>query len=253
MNLQEMIDYRGFFSMSPFSDRRLIVHPAHPTNYYGPTSGRGLCKPIAMVFHEPQEPADNYESTPVYFSSPNRDASTRFYTDNDGDLYQLVPIQYGAIANGLDRRPMPRFNDGGPEFGAFSLNLQTDNNEVEGYTHNIAQTFTQAQWDACVDWCVLGLIMYELPRNVGRFLSHKQLSVDRSDGEWIVTKSGIPQEAVKRVLALEKDVKNLQILAVEQAVKMNGFDNRIKGLEMNVWSQAVRINDLEKHTAHPPK
>jgi hypothetical protein len=219
--IASMLDERGFFRETPFSNRRVVVHPAHPSNYY---AQRGPCVPIAIVWHEPQEPADDYESTPAYFASPNRGASTRWYTDNDGDLYQLVPINKGAIANGLDGKPLPRFNDGGPEFGPYSLNLQTDNNEVEGYTSTIAQTMTAAQWQACVDWAVLTHVMYGIPANVGRHLAHADLSVQRSDGVWIVRQSGIPQEAVKRVLKLEEQLKEIMGLAVRTQTRVDALE-----------------------------
>ena len=233
MNLDAMIK-GGWWGESPFADRRMLVVPAHISNYYS----QRICKPIAGVFHEPQEPSDTYESTPVYFQTPNIQASTRYYNDNDGDVYQMVPIDRPAIANGLDGMPMPKFNDGGPEFGAYSINDQTENAEVEGLTATIAKTMTQAQWAGCVDLGVLWMVMWDWPRSVGRFLSHKRLSTQRSDGEWIITQSGIPQEIVKRVTKMEQDIKDLKQFAWTAASKNNDQDKLL-------WAQQVQINALK--------
>ena len=228
--------------VNPFANRALFQVPAFIGNYYPAR----VCTPIALVLHEPQEQADGRESTPVWFQNPDAHASTRWYSDNDGDLYQCVPFPAAAIANGLDGRPEPRFNDGGPEFNGASLNNLTDNIEVEGYTHSISQTLTEAQYQGLCDWLVMGYLHWNLPRNTGRVLSHFQISKDRSDGEWLRTKSGVVQEAVNRVLQIEKDIRDLKGYAYRDA-------QRINGLETNVWTQALRLNDLEKHTAHPPK
>ena len=248
MNLEAMLK-NGWWANSPFFDRNMLVVPAHPSNYYSGLYGKELrvCQPIAYVWHEPQEPADGYESTPVYFSGPDRDASTTYYGDNDGDTYQCVPLNRAPIANGLKGMPVPRFNDGGPEFGAYSLNQQTHSDEEEGYTHNIHITMTNAQHGACVDRAALFLIMYDLPRNPKRVgLAHGHIATDRSDGIWIAEKSGIPQEATDKVLKMEKDIQELKQLAWDNAQRDNVQDK-------NIWSQALRLNDLEKHTAHPPK
>ena len=220
---------------NPFADRNLVIYPAHVSNYYS----QRVCKPIAFVLHEPQEPADNYESTPVYFSQPDRQASTRFYGDNDGDIFQLVPLEFPAIANGLDGKPMPRFNDGGPEFGAYSINDQTDNIEVEGLTASIAQTFSQAQYAGLKDWLKLMYIMWDVPRTPQRVLSHAQLSTQRTDGEWLRTKSGVVQEAINEVLKIEKDIKDLKTFAWTAASKNNDQDKLL-------WGQQVQINALKE-------
>jgi hypothetical protein len=234
----------GWFGTSPFVDRLVIVAPAFVGNYYPDRE----CKPIALVLHEPQEEADDRESTPVWFQNPAAKASTRWYGDNDGDLYQMVPFPASAIANGLDGKPTPRFNDGGPEFGPYSLNMQTDNIEVEGNTHSISRTFNQWQYAGLCDWLVLGYILWDLPRNPGRVLSHTQLSVQRSDGEW-VRKCGVVEEAVNRVLKLEKDVKELQALAWTNAQKDNTQDGEIRAL----FGLAVQTRDkYQAHETHPP-
>lgn len=221
--------FNGWFVAPPFADRPMVSYPAHRSNYYTDRA----CNPIALVFHEPQEPSDDYESTPVYFASPNRNASTTYYGDSDGDLYQLVPLDRAPIANGwTGDLPIPRFNDGGPEFGGVSLNQQTHSAEIEGYTHNIHQTMTQAQYAGCVDLAVLSMVLYDWPRNPKRVgLAHADVASDRSDGVWIATKSGIPQEATNRVLKMERDIHELKALAAVAALRLNGADKRLDGQE----------------------
>lgn len=249
MFLEQMIK-AGWWGESPFADRLMIPYRAHGDNWY---SGEGQfplreCKPIAFVWHEPQEPSDDYESTPVWFSRyhPNQPGTTTYYNDNDGDVYQCVPLNRAAVANGLNGKLAPRFNDGGPEFGAFSLNQQTHSSEVEGYTATISQTMTQAQHAACVDLAALFLIMYDLPRNPRRVgIGHGELSVDRTDGVWIAQKSGIPQEAVNKVLKMEKDIAELKALAWQGAQKDNAQDHILV-------DHALRLNGYQVHEKHPP-
>lgn len=192
-----------------------IVVPADPRNYYGPGSGRRKCWPLAIIYHTPQEPSDDRESTPVYFSTFHPydpvtglggPASTRYYGDNDGDLYQMVPEEWGAVANGLDGKPKPYWAL------SESLNLQTDNIEIEGYAATLKETMTNAQWRALVDWSVWDFIRYGIPREEGRMMGHYELSSQRSDpGPWFLSsQSGFKAEVLARVNQYEKDVKALR-------------------------------------------
>jgi len=249
VNLDQMIK-GGYWGTSPFSDRLMIITPAHPDNWY---SGGGQfplreCSPIAFVWHEPQEDSDDNEQTPRYFAQyhPLTPGSTTYYSDSDGDQYQCVPLARAPVANGLKGRPMPRFNDGGPEFGAFSLNQQSHSSEVEGRSHTIHLTMTNAQYDGCVDLAALSMIMYDWPRNPKRVgLAHGDLATDRSDGLWIAHKSGIPQEATNRVIKLEKDINDIKALVWGQAVKQNDTGAILV-------NHALRLNGYEVHTEHPP-
>lgn len=244
----------GWWGESPFADRLMLVHPAHATNYYTDRA----CNPIALFWHEPQEPADNYESTPVWFATyhadPKQRGSTTYYGDNDGDRYQCVPVDKAPIANGwTGDRPIPRFNDGGPEFGNFSLNMQSHSSEEEGYTATIAQTFTQAQHASAVDLAALFLIMYDLPRNPLRVgLAHADVASDRSDGIWIARKSGVPQEAVNRVLKLEKDINDIKALIVGHALRLNTLEGEVRALFglANDTRKRVDVIEPKAHT-HP--
>lgn len=234
----------GWWGDSPFSDRLMIAAPAHPTNYY---TGRA-CNPIAWFWHEPQEPSDGYESTPVWFATyhadPKQRGSTTYYGDSDGDCYQCVPVDRAPIANGwTGDKPIPRFNDGGPEFGAYSLNEQSHSKEEEGYTATINRTFTNAQYAGAVDSAALFLIMYDLPRNPLRVgLAHADVASNRSDGIWIARTSGVPQEAVNRVLKLEKDVNDIKALVWGQAAENATRKGEIAAMfsAMFVGPQALR-------------
>lgn len=223
-----------------------IVVPADPRNYYGPDSGRRKCWPLAIVYHTPQEPADNYESTPAYFSTfrpydpatgLGGPASTRYYLDNDGDLYQMVPEDWGAIANGLDGKPKPYWAL--PD----SLNLQTDNIEIEGYAHSLKDTMTNAQWRTLVDWSTWSMIRYSISREEGRMMGHYELSVQRSDpGPWLMG-SGIKQEVLARVNQYERDVKMLQ---AENEVRKGEIQALFKALFVPPLGLRPRVETLEQ-------
>lgn len=186
-----------------------IWFPADERNYYGPESGRGECIVRALIYHTPEEPADDRESTPVYFSTyrgPGTEASTRFYSDNDGDIYQMVPFPWGAVANGLNQKPLPYWA------APYSLNQQTDNIEIEGYAATLKDTMTSAQWASLIDWSVWGFIRWGLPLEEGRMMGHYELSADRSDpGPWLLSPaSGFKQEVLARLTEYEKDIKALK-------------------------------------------
>lgn len=246
MNLDQMMK-GGWWGASPFTDRLMITYPAHKSNYYSGQSGKALrvCTPICLFWHEPQEPSDGYESTPVYFAGEGRDASTTYYGDNDGDRWQLVPLDRAPIANGWTGDiPLPKFNDGGPEFGSVSLNKVSHSSEEEGYSHNIHITFTNAQYQSAVDLATLEMIMYDWPRNPMRVgMAHAFVASNRQDGIWIATKSGIPQEAVNRVLKLEKDIYD---------IKKTVWDNMVQNNQKNdaqdiiLVDHAKRLNKIEK-------
>lgn len=160
-------------------DSPLVTHvvPADPTNIYDPANHGGIPnKPRGLVLHTPQEPSDDYESTPVYFSQPNRSASTHFYSDNDGDLFQLVPEHFGAIANGLRNKPRPAWADPNT-----SLNWQTLSIEIEGYAATIGQTLTARQRATVVAWIVDCAQRHAIPIDRAHVIGHYEVADNRSD------------------------------------------------------------------------
>lgn len=156
-----------------------IVYPADLSNYYLPENHGGVPnRPRALVLHTPEEPWDNYESTPVYFSAPGREASTHYYADSDGDWYQLVPERCAAIANGLRNKPMPAWADPNT-----SLNWQTLSVEIEGEaaTIHLKCLRGEAQWNAIVRWIVNRSRYWVLPIDRAHVVGHYQLADNRSD------------------------------------------------------------------------
>ena len=151
-----------------------IVVPAHETNILRPVN-----EPLVLVLHTPEEPADDYESTPVWFQRPNVGGSTHYYADNDGDLYQLVPERNGAIANGVTtgmRYPI-RTNSN------ISLNYQSLSIEIEGFAISMHRTCRPGsrQWNLVVNWIISRCTRYRIPINRRNVIGHYEVASNRSD------------------------------------------------------------------------
>lgn len=202
---------------------------AHVLNYYGPGNPNSRrypngevipCVPVALVFHTPEEPSDNREVTPGYFAAgfiPPSGASTRFYHDNDGDVYQMVPEPWGAIANGLDGKPRPSWATPG-----LSLNLQTDNTEIEGYASTLQRSITPRQWASLVDWSIDRCVRFGIPPDRTHLVGHYEISQWRSDpGPWLLTEaSGFVAEVGYRVTEIEKKLKELGQYVLEDRIRL---------------------------------
>lgn len=155
------------------------VYPAHPSNYYHPKDhGNVPNRPRAWVLHTPEEPADDNETTPAFFAQPNRQASTHYYVDSDGDVFQLVPESYGAIANGLRGKPPPAWAD-----LSTSLNWQTLSVEIEGYAHSIHDTMPVGgvQYQALIALIKHRALARNIPIDRDYVIGHYQVANDRSD------------------------------------------------------------------------
>ncbi len=157
-----------------------IVVPAHADNVRP-----GVNNPRINVFHTPEERADDIEVTPYYFSrriydaqGNQRRASTTNYADSDGDLFQMVPDKYGAIANGLRGMSQPAGT-----LSNVSLNLQSRSIEIEGFAHNIHLTCVRGgpQWNTVVRWTLAGNQMHGIPLDRAHNLGHKEIANNRSD------------------------------------------------------------------------
>lgn len=163
-----MVDYPGAIDV-----------PAHPTNIYWPENHGGVSnQPKGWVLHTPEEPADNYESTPVYFQNPNIQASTHYYLDNDGDVYQMVPERCAAIANGVIGKPYPSWAN--PNI---SLNWQSLNVEIEGYGHSIHLTMLRGspQWQGLLKLIKHRAAAYGIPLDREHIIGHYQVANNRVD------------------------------------------------------------------------
>jgi len=157
-----------------------LVVPAHEDNIID-----AFNNPRGLVLHTPEEEADDTEVTPFYFShriydakGNQRRASTHFYHDSDGDVYQMVPVNIGAIANGLDGMPAPPW-----AILHISLNLQTESTEIEGYAAGMNRTCPRGsrQWNSVVRWTEARSWVNGFPLLRERVLGHYQLSNQRSD------------------------------------------------------------------------
>ena len=61
-------------------------------NYGYVVGGKHLLNnPKAFCLHTPEEPPDNVPSTPYYFASTDRDASTHYFVSYLGFVFQMVP------------------------------------------------------------------------------------------------------------------------------------------------------------------
>jgi hypothetical protein len=145
----------------------------------------GTNTPKVLVLHTPEEPADNVEGTPTYFSKAHYDqygnlvpASTHYYSDNDGDLYQMVQERHFAFANGVTRGTRPYPPDTDP---ARSLNWQSLSIEIEGYAASIARTITPAQLATVVAWVEDCTRRYSIPLDRAHVIGHYQVADNRTD------------------------------------------------------------------------
>lgn len=164
------IVYPAWYNLANHQDTR--------NNYYRPEGHGGVPNiPRAWVLHTPEEPADDNETTPAYFAGPGRKASTHYYLDDDGDVFQLVPEFAAAIANGLNGKPMPSWA------GPGSLNWQTLSVEIEGYAHSVHETMPVGgvQFNALVKLIKDRAHVWGIPLDREHIMGHYQLSIDRSD------------------------------------------------------------------------
>ena len=160
----------------------------------------GVNHPKVLVLHTPEEEADATEVTPNYFARSNlpRRASTHYYasggmgTFGDGDLYQMVPEDQGAIANGVTTQAylnsIGRSNLVGKEYPAdtdpsVSLNLQSLSIEIEGRAITIHRTMPQGslQWRTVVKWVAECARRHKIPLDRAHVLGHYDVSVYRTD------------------------------------------------------------------------
>jgi len=160
-----------------------IVYPAHPNNYGG--YGRGNT-PKAIVLHTPEEPADNNEITPQWFAQPSAGASTHYYLDNDGDMFQMVPEDDCPWANGNRggvNRTWKGVKDAWPPWAeaGVSLNCQTISIEIEGYAASIGQTLNDTQFNVLVTWVKDVAERYSIPLDRDHIIGHFEVATDRTD------------------------------------------------------------------------
>lgn len=160
-----------------------IVVPAHEDNYGGYERANS---PKAIVLHTPEEPADDYESTPIWFQNPQAQASTHYYGDNDGDIYQMVREIDCPWANGNRggvNRTWKGVKDAWPPWAevGVSLNCQTISIEIEGKAATIGQTLNDVQFDSLVKWIKNVAGRYNIPLDRDHIIGHFEVATDRTD------------------------------------------------------------------------
>src|SRR3990167_7703972 len=146
-------------------------------NYGYVVGGKHLTNnPKAFCLHTPEEPPDNVPSTPYYFASTDRDASTTYFVSYLGFVFQMVPESEGAYGNAVDGKPYPAWAD-----STVNLNLQTLSVEIEGYAATIHQTMPRGspQWKALVNLMAHRCKARNIPP--GRTFGHYAVSIYRSD------------------------------------------------------------------------
>jgi len=194
-----------------------IVYPAHETNYYTPEGHGGIPNwPRALFLHTPEEPADNYPYTPVFFADPNRQASTHYFVSYTGKVYQCVEERNMAIANGLVGKPLPRWADPNT-----SLNWQSLSIEIEGYAGSVGVTCQRGgpQWTALVAWIVDRCKAHGIPLDRDHVMGHYEVANNRSDpgtlnlsavvGDAIMLQATSPQEEDDMITILGQFADNI--------------------------------------------
>ncbi len=160
------------------------VIPAYRGNYgYGAVRNT----PRAIVLHTPEEPADDWESTPRWFQNPDAHASTHYYLDNDGDVIQMVPEAEGAYAQGV-RTSQRTWKGSAGELppwtgGQGNLNLFAVSIEMEGMAATIHETMPRhgVQWDALLSWIHYVAAKYRIPLDRDHIVGHDEVASHKRD------------------------------------------------------------------------
>ena len=165
---------------------RTIWYPAHASNFYAassrPYSGAER-RFVAICYHTPEEPWDDNEVTPRWFADPRANASTNYYVDSDGDLYQMVRDQDFAWAQGVRRKDLvlPRPSWWQDEFVSYNACMLSI--EIEGYAHEIGETFVPGsrQFETVAAWSTFLCEKYGIPVDRRYHVGHSELTRQKSD------------------------------------------------------------------------
>ena len=154
--------------------------------YTAPGGGALVNKPRAIVLHTPEEPADDYESTPRYFAQPGVAAGTHYYLDNDGDIYQMLEESECPYANGNRggvNRTWKGQVDQWPPWATVgvTLNGQTISIEMEGYAASIGKTWTDEMHASLVALIKHRAAFYGIPLDRDHIIGHFEVATDRTD------------------------------------------------------------------------
>lgn len=173
---------------------------------YGYPKGARNNNPRAWCLHTPEEPADDNPSTPYYFHNlTDRNASTHYFVAWTGLVFQMVPEDEGAYANGVEGKPYPSWAN-----SSVSLNLQTLNVEIEGYASNIHITMPRGspQWVSLI-------------RLIAHRCKEKNIPPERTFGHYVVSQ-------------FRSDPGQLNINAIIEDVKL-----LLGGEDMGAYDKAI--------------
>jgi len=190
-------------------------------NYGYVVGGKHLLNnPKAWALHTPEEPPDNVPSTPYYFASTDRDASTTYFVSYLGFVFQMVPESEGAYGNAVEGKPYPAWAD-----STVNLNLQTLSVEIEGYAATIHQTMPRgsAQWRALVNLMAHRCRALNIPP--GRTFGHYAVSVYRSDPGQL----NIPL-LVSDVIAALQPAPEEEEMTPEERAEFNALKDRVDAI-----------------------
>ena len=177
-------DLDGLTGLPPGA--RTIWRPADPSNYHSAAShpyGGAERRFVAICYHTPEEPWDDNEVTPAWFEDPRANASTNYYADSDGDLYQMVRDQDFAWAQGVRRQeriePRPAWwRDEYVSYNTCMISI-----EIEGYARKIGETFLPGSrhFETVAAWSAYICGKYGIPIDRTHLVGHSDLTRQKSD------------------------------------------------------------------------
>lgn len=209
-----------------------FMAPADDSNYWKasqrPYSGAQR-RQVAICLHTPEETADDVESTPWWFQQPQANASTGYYGDSDGDIFQMVRDEHFPWAQGTrtvtnpnTRWPRPRWW----KSSYISYNTCMLSVEIEGRASSIGRTFVVqgAQFRSVAKLVAFWCDKYDIAPTREFIVGHVELATDKTDPG-----TGFPwgefMPAVQRELAALRDTVpdgltalQLRLKAVEEAL-----------------------------------
>ena len=237
--------------------------PADVTNFStaGAAYGGAIRRQVAICYHTPEEPWDDNEITPAWFKDPRANASTGYYADSDGDLWQMVRDADFAWAQGTRTRHNPNTVMPRPDWwrGEYiSYNTCMLSIEIEGYARDIGQTFTvgSPQFNAVVAWSAFQCLKYGIPVNRQHHLGHSELCTTKGDPGAAFPWRELMMHVDDRVklLSAESDFAERSSAAADvMAGRIDALTDQVAVLAAAVADHDERIADLEPLATHTHK
>lgn len=179
-------DLGGF---ETWAEVRTFWAPAHESNIYTAAQapyGGVERRFLGTCLHTPEETADDVESTPWWFQQPAANASTGFYADSDGDIFQMVrdvdfPWAQGTRTVTRPNTVLPRPSWWKPEYASYNTCL--DSIEIEGRAASIGRTFFPGspQFVSTAKLVAWRHHKRGIPVTRERIMGHYELATDRGD------------------------------------------------------------------------